>query len=148
MKRFFDTNVLIYNFDDAEPVKQDIARRLITMAIAADEFVTGTQTMIEFYNIMTGKFARRMHPELARQALANFAELDIVATTPEMIVGAAALRDKLVVSWWDALILEAALRSGADVLYSEDLHHGLHIDRLRIENPFRHAVQEPLAVYR
>ncbi|MFM7755045.1 MAG: hypothetical protein ACKO58_11735 [Cyanobium sp.] len=38
-------------------------------------------------------------------------------------------------SWFDALIVEAALRSRCDVLFSEDLHHGGSIDHLQLINP-------------
>ena len=39
-------------------------------------------------------------------------------------------------TFWDALILGAALRGGADRLLSEDLRHGQKIEGLRVENPF------------
>jgi predicted nucleic acid-binding protein len=42
-------------------------------------------------------------------------------------------------SFWDALILEAALRGGADRLLTEDLQHGQEIEGLRIDNPFLEA---------
>jgi predicted nucleic acid-binding protein len=38
--------------------------------------------------------------------------------------------------FWDALIVVAAQRSGAQRLASEDLQHGNTIGGLRIENPF------------
>jgi predicted nucleic acid-binding protein len=39
-------------------------------------------------------------------------------------------------SFWDALIIEAALAGGAERLLTEDLQDGQVIDGLRIENPF------------
>ena len=39
-------------------------------------------------------------------------------------------------SFWDALILEAALRGGADTLLTEDLQHGQRIEGLTVVNPF------------
>jgi predicted nucleic acid-binding protein len=39
---------------------------------------------------------------------------------------------------YDAMIVASALLAGARVLYSEDLQHGLRIERrLTIQNPFR-----------
>ena len=39
-------------------------------------------------------------------------------------------------SFWDALILEAARLSGADRVLTEDLQHGRIVGGVRIENPF------------
>jgi len=38
--------------------------------------------------------------------------------------------------WWDALILEAALRAQADVLVTEDGQYGQRFGKLTVENPF------------
>ncbi len=40
-------------------------------------------------------------------------------------------------SWWDSLIVAAALTAGCDTLLTEDMQHGRVIDGLRLENPFR-----------
>jgi predicted nucleic acid-binding protein len=53
-----------------------------------------------------------------------------------MIFGAIARSRWERISFWDSLIIEAALASGATRLYSEDLQHGRAIDGLKIENPF------------
>ncbi|MBB5686551.1 putative nucleic acid-binding protein [Sphingobium boeckii] len=48
-----------------------------------------------------------------------------------------AIADRYQVSFFDALMIAAALSAECDVLWSEDMHHGLLIDgRLRITNPF------------
>jgi predicted nucleic acid-binding protein len=43
------------------------------------------------------------------------------------------------VSFWDALIVEAARRAGARRLLTEDLQHGRRFGQVRVENPFRPA---------
>jgi len=40
-------------------------------------------------------------------------------------------------SFWDSLIIQAALHGGATTLYTEDLQHGQIIETLSIENPFQ-----------
>jgi predicted nucleic acid-binding protein len=40
-------------------------------------------------------------------------------------------------SFWDALIVRAALVSGCARLYSEDLQHGWRVEGLEVVNPFR-----------
>ena len=53
-----------------------------------------------------------------------------------MVLSAVRRSREFALSFWDALIVEAALKAGADRLFTEDLQHGQIIDGLRIENPF------------
>jgi len=59
-----------------------------------------------------------------------------------MVVADAAIRsavrlaDQAELSFWDALVVVAAARSGAAVLYTEDLNDGQEILGVRISNPF------------
>jgi predicted nucleic acid-binding protein len=53
-----------------------------------------------------------------------------------MVLGAVRRTREMSISFWDALIVEAALRSGADRLFTEDLQHGQVIEGMRVENPF------------
>ena len=39
-------------------------------------------------------------------------------------------------SFYDSLIVAAALEAGCTRLYSEDLQHGQRVDHLTIQNPF------------
>jgi predicted nucleic acid-binding protein len=39
-------------------------------------------------------------------------------------------------SFYDVHVVAAALQAGVQTLFSEDMHHGLEIDSLRIVNPF------------
>ena len=47
------------------------------------------------------------------------------------------IRDAHVLSFWDSMILSAALAQGCDTLYTEDLNHGQVVEGLRIIDPFR-----------
>ena len=50
---------------------------------------------------------------------------------------ASKLRERYAFSYWDSLIVAAALDAGCDMLFSEDMQHGQNIDgRLMITNPF------------
>lgn len=47
------------------------------------------------------------------------------------------LRQKYNFSYWDSLIISCVLVSSVDVIYSEDMQHGLVIEeKLTIINPF------------
>jgi predicted nucleic acid-binding protein len=47
------------------------------------------------------------------------------------------IRTRHRISWYDSLIVAAAVEGGCSVLYSEDLSHGMKIRGVTIENPFR-----------
>ncbi len=54
----------------------------------------------------------------------------------QSVLAAIDLKAKYKLSFWDSLILEAARRSGATILYSEDLSNGQQVEGLTIVNPF------------
>jgi len=56
--------------------------------------------------------------------------------TPELYARALNIANRDRLSWYDALIVSAALQGGCEVLYSEDLQHGRRFGDLVIENPF------------
>ena len=49
MRRFFDTNVLVYSRDPGDAAKRALARALIEAAIEEESFVVSTQVLVEFY---------------------------------------------------------------------------------------------------
>jgi predicted nucleic acid-binding protein len=59
-----------------------------------------------------------------------------VATTPEQIKRAFQIEDEARISFWDAMIFAAAIKSGATRIYSEDLNPGQTIAGIQIVNPF------------
>jgi predicted nucleic acid-binding protein len=62
---------------------------------------------------------------------------DVVPIDRETVLSSVARSRQRGFSYWDALIVEAALGAGCVQLLSEDMQHGRRIDTLRIENPFR-----------
>jgi predicted nucleic acid-binding protein len=69
--------------------------------------------------------------------VAEYAEWPVVETTPQLIVSASVLHEHHSFSFWDAMIVEAALLSGATTLLSEDLQDGRSIGELTFRNPFQ-----------
>ena len=148
MKQFFDTNVLLYQYDGSALLKRQRARERVASALLDGDFVISTQVMMEFYFNVTKKFASEIAAEDAQQLLHGWAGDNLVVTlTPQMIVDAASVRKRHQLSWWDATIVVAAQRSGAEVLLTEDMQHDRMIDKLRVENPFLSGVHEPRTRY-
>ena len=59
-----------------------------------------------------------------------------LALTLDLHQAARALAEDQLLSFYDALIVAAAIGGGCDVLYSEDMQHGRSIGGLAIVNPF------------
>ena len=128
---FFDTNVLLYLLS-ADTLKADRAESLL----AAGGTVS-VQVLNEFAAVALRKMAMTV-TEL-REILEPVRSVCRVEPVTEGTHDRAlALAERYGFSFYDALLIAAALRAGCERLYSEDLQHGQVIDRqLRILNPFR-----------
>lgn len=136
MKVFFDTNVLVYLFDAYAPEKQRGARELFEQHSLGGSLLLSTQVLQEFYVTVTRKLSEPLSGPEALSAVRHFASFSPTQVDTDLIVRGAerSLRERF--SFWDGLILEAALSGGATRLLSEDLQHGREVAGLVIENPF------------
>jgi predicted nucleic acid-binding protein len=134
VRSFFDTNLLVYADAADEPVKQQRAVQLIKTHRAAGTAVLSTQVLQEFVNVALRKLGLPM--PLIRERLSLYARFDLVPATPELIEGALALHALHGTSFYDALVLQAAIVSGCSALLTEDMQHGAVIGAVRITNPF------------
>lgn len=136
MKFFFDTNVLVYLFDADSPDKRKQARALFQRHTEAGDILLSTQVLQEFYVTVTRKLARPLDAAVASDAVSSFAKLPIVQIDSELIVSAIHRSRNNQLSFWDALIVQAAIEGHASTLYSEDLQDGQMLDGLRVVDPF------------
>jgi predicted nucleic acid-binding protein len=133
---FVDTNVLVYAHDQQDPNRALVAIKLLTELWTDGTGAVSTQVLQEFYNVATRKFRPPMSPEEAREVVADYAEWPIIETTPQLIVSASILHERHDISFWDAMIVEAAQLAGATELLTEDLQHGTRFGEVTVRNPF------------
>ena len=139
---FVDTNVLVYAFDRSESRRRRIAAELLDELAGSNRLRLSTQVLQEFFVTVTRKIA---HPLPAGQVLEL---LDDLAAWPLFLVDyqairqAAGLAAELPLAFWDALVLVAARRSGAEIVYSEDMSHQQLIHGVRIIDPFRRQPEQ------
>jgi len=138
MRPFFDTNVLVYAFDEGEPEKRELALALIKEHLEEGDGILSVQVLREFY-VSVRRLARLLSTVEAEEALGSLAVFSPIMEDWRMVVGATRRSRELTLSFWDALIVEAALRAGAGRLLTEDLQHGQRIGDLTVENPFRES---------
>lgn len=136
-KFFLDTNILVYSFDPSAPAKQQIARQLIETALSSQMGVISSQVVQEFLNVSQRKFARPMGVAEARRYL-NGVLLPLCQHFPSISLydKALMLREETGYSFYDALIVAAAIEMGCKTLLSEDLQDGRTIHSVTILNPF------------
>jgi predicted nucleic acid-binding protein len=137
---FVDTNVLVYAYgkDETDPRAQ-LSRRILASLWKTDRGVISTQVLQEFYAVITRKIKPPLPKKRAREVVASYGSWCSVNTDPVLIISASRLEEDHSLAFWDALIIEAALRAGATKLLSEDLQHGRRFGDLVIENPFHDA---------
>jgi predicted nucleic acid-binding protein len=136
VRTFVDSNVLLYAHDASEAEKQPVARALLEDLWANRSGVISTQVLQEFYVVATRKFKPPMPRSQAREIVALYAVWPVIQIDVGLILDATALEERLQLSFWDALIVEAARRAGATRLVTEDLQGGRQIAGIAIENPF------------
>lgn len=132
---FVDTNVLTYLFDGAEADKRDRAQR--ALAEETREIFVSTQVLQELYVSLTKGKAPITTPEIAEQAVREASKYSIVNVDTALVFAAIRLVRKHQLSFWDALIVRAAVQAECESILSEDFNEGQVIDGVRVENPLR-----------
>ena len=133
-RSFLDTNVLVYTDDEDSPEKQRRAMELFAALRRRRSGVVSTQVLQEYFVTATRKLG--VAAEVARRKTEIFGHLHMVTLGLEDILGAIDLHRLHGLSFWDALVVRAALVSGCSRLLSEDLQAGRRFERLEVVNPF------------
>lgn len=133
---FADTNLLVYAFDRSEPEKQRIAQTFIAEKGGSGNLIVSTQVLQEFFVTVTRKIPKPLEMNQAYGVIESFSDFPVITVTPPLILRAIHRHRDEAFSFWDSLIVEAALESKADILLSEDMQDGRKIDSLTIQNPF------------
>jgi len=119
-RAFVDTNVLVYAYDASEPRKRDIARALVIDHLGAGTLCLSTQVLSEFFSVVTTKGELTLPPQVASWFIEQLGAAHLVTPSHATLAAAARRSATRGHTIWDALIVEAALECGADLLYTED----------------------------
>jgi predicted nucleic acid-binding protein len=138
-RTFVDTNVFVYLFDRDAPAKRAVAGGILESHGGSRQLTLSTQVLQEFFVTVSRKLGKPLPLDQALEATQNLAALPMVLIDPEMVLAAIELSGRHRLSFWDALILQAARRAGCTSVLSEDLQDGFRLGELRVENPFREA---------
>lgn len=134
--RFFvDTNILVYAHDASAGVRHERARALVERLWRDRTGVISTQVLQELAVNLRRKSARPLDARSTRELVADYLAWEVVTNDAAAVLAALDLEDRFRISFWDALIIQAAQSSGAAVLYSEDLSDGQTYGPVRVVNP-------------
>lgn len=134
---FVDTNVLVYAEDRDAKEKHDIARKLVLELWNDRQGVLSIQVLQEFYVTVTRKLKKPLRSNAALEIVKEYLTWTVVENDGALLVAAVALQERAQLSFWDALMVQAAIQSGCDKLYSEDLNAGQRIGSVVVVNPFK-----------
>ncbi len=136
---FIDSNIFIYLFDETDAHKRTIAEQLLRTGLETRSARISHQVVQETLNVLTRKLSPPMEPENAQRFLEHIlAPLWQIMPTLGLYRRSLAIQSGYGLSFYDSLIVAAALEAECTRLYTEDMQHGQKIDGLVIENPFIH----------
>lgn len=135
-KIFVDTNILVYAHDLSAQNRHEKASSVIESLWEAETGALSMQVMQEFYITVTRKIKRPIKCADARDIIRNYFAWTVQINDPETTFLASEIEEKNGLSFWDALIVAAAIRLQAKKIITEDLNHGQIIEGIMIENPF------------
>ncbi len=131
-KIFLDSNILVYSYSNNEPDKKAIARKLIT---EYNSYIS-TQVLQELTNIATKKL-KFTFPDSINAINECIRNNNLHVNSFSTILQACEIAERYQYSFYDSLIISAALESGCSLLYSEDMQSDQLINStLKIINPF------------
>ena len=137
MTVFVDTNVLLYavlRASGEDERKREQARALLEHQNCA----LSLQVLQEFaYQATHPRRAHRLSWDDALEHIATFTQFQVQETTLALFDQGMELVRNDGFSFWDAMIVAAALAQGCEILYSEDMQHGRTVEGMRIVDPFR-----------
>jgi predicted nucleic acid-binding protein len=135
-KVFVDTNVLVYAHDLDAGDRHSVASQVVAALWGSRSAVISTQVLQEFYVNATRKIPSPLPRAVARQIVRTYATWQTESVGPLEIQAASELEEHYRLSFWDALIVAAAVKGGASRILTEHMSPGRVISGVRIESPF------------
>jgi predicted nucleic acid-binding protein len=133
---FVDTNILLYAHDTSTGEKHERAKALVEALWEARAGVVSTQVLQELVVNLRKRAKNPMDVRATRDIVSDYLAWQVVVNGGDSILEALDIEARYQVSFWDALVIQAAHAGGAEILYSEDLSDGQRYGTVRVKNPF------------
>jgi predicted nucleic acid-binding protein len=130
---FVDTNVLVYAHDRQAGAKHDAAKEKVKALWSHEPRASlSVQVLQELYVSLVKK---RLTNDEARETVTDYTQWHIVANDRRLLSAGIEERERWGLSLWDALIIAAAKRCAAKIIWSEDLNAGQDSGGVVVVNP-------------
>ena len=133
-KTFIDTNVIVYANDRADIAKQDRAVSVVSSLIESGTGVVSTQVLMEYAAVATRKLGQP-RAAITRQTVV-LERLEVVAVSGAMLRDGLAISERYRISFWDGVIIAAAVAARCSEIVSEDFSRDVTYHGVRVTNPF------------
>ena len=133
-KTFIDTNVIVYANDRADIAKQDRAVSVVSSLIESGTGVVSTQVLMEYAAVATRRLGQP-RAAITRQTVV-LERLEVVAVSGAMIRDGLAISERYRISFWDGVIIAAAVAARCSEILSEDFSCDVTYHGVRVTNPF------------
>jgi len=137
VRQFVDTNILVYAYDNAQGEKHTQARALLLSLWESGLGCASIQVLQEFYVNVTCKSEFPLSPADAAQVINDFSDWTVQRPGIKDLISAIELHQRFQISFWDAMILQSARRSGCGIVWSEDLSESEDYAGVKVINPFK-----------
>jgi predicted nucleic acid-binding protein len=133
-KVFLDTNLLVYLQSGMDATRYKAVQQLFRAHASEHMIVLSTQVLQEFYVAMTRKLNH--DPLTIKSIMTLLMDFEIVQIQPAHILEAVDISILHRISFWDSLLVSAAVSAHCRILYTEDINPEQRIQGVRIVNPF------------
>lgn len=135
-KVFVDTNILVYQRDKADPVKQAKAHQVVTNLWVERSGRLSVQVCNEYFVTVTRKLKPGLDEASAWEDVEALMAWEPSPLDLKTIIKARETQVRYGLSWWDSLIVASAFVLGCQAICSEDLNAGQEYFGMRVINPF------------
>ncbi len=133
---FLDTNIIVYSFEPDLKDRKAISDKLIKKALNGKGCIS-FQIIQEFLNVATKKFDIPLaHNDFKLHIEKVLFPICEVFPTKELYISTLEIQQRWQFSFYDSLVIAAALEANCSILYSEDLQHNQKVKDLTIINPY------------
>jgi predicted nucleic acid-binding protein len=132
---FVDTNILVYAHETSAGTKHERAKAIVEERWNNRLGIVSTQVLQELCVTLRRKSPRPLDLKSIRKLIADYLSWQLVVNTSQSVLEALEIEERYRISFWDALIIQAAQAAGATVLYTEDLSHNQVFEGVRVINP-------------
>lgn len=134
--QFVDTNILVYAHDSSAGDKHHTARSILQNLWASQRGCLSIQVLQEFYINITKKSPKPLRSEIAKQIIADLSFWRVHSPDVSDVLEAIEIHNEYLISFWDAMIIQSAIRLGSRRIWSEDLNPGQTYRGILVANPF------------